>query len=364
MKKLLAAALLLSGAASASADITVRFPAGEAKEAYEVQYALLSDIASGNAKKGETAQYTVKDDAFVIPVLKEGTAQYVFSVDDGNYIMVYAEPNDEITVSIENMKPLRYSVEGNAMMTDIARLDSEATAILTDYREMMERGEVTPEKMAMVQHRYDSLFLDYIEANPKSHGVAYALLHLAGDNFMNAYEGMTPEAKQSPLMYMVEGHRQDIEERMEAERRTRQLSSGTYTAPNFTFKDTEGKDVSMSQFRGKWVIIDFWGSWCGWCIKGFPKLKEAYAALKDRVEIIGVDCQDSYETWQKAVKKYELPWVNVYNPEEGGNKVLEAYAVQGFPTKVIVDPEGKIRNITAGEDPAFYETLLDLLNIP
>ena len=62
-----------------------------------------------------------------------------------------------------------------------------------------------------------------------------------------------------------------------------------------------------------------------------------------------------------AVKKYELPWVNVYNPDPKGGKVLEDYAVEGFPTKVIVNPEGRIVNITTGENPEFFEILDSLV---
>ena len=118
----------------------------------------------------------------------------------------------------------------------------------------------------------------------------------------------------------------------------------------------EGKPVKLSDFRGRWVVIDFWGSWCGWCIKGFPKLKEAYKAAAGKFEVIGVDCRDSEEAWRAAVAKYQLPWVNVYNPEKEGG-VLSQYHVAGFPTKAIVNPDGKLVDITVGEDPGFYDKL-------
>ena len=132
-------------------------------------------------------------------------------------------------------------------------------------------------------------------------------------------------------------------------------------APDFQLVNIDGKETRLSDFRGKWVIVDFWGSWCPWCIKGFPKLKETYAQVKDKVEVIGVDCGDTPEVWKEAVKHYQLPWVNLYNPMEGGESLLDAYNIQGFPTKVIIDPEGKIRNVTSGENPVFYDVLFDLI---
>lgn len=129
-------------------------------------------------------------------------------------------------------------------------------------------------------------------------------------------------------------------------------------APDFTLNDINGQPLKLSSLRGKYVILDFWGSWCVWCIKGFPKMKEYYQKYAGKFEILGIDCNDSEEKWKAAVAKYELPWLHVYNTDNSG--VLEQYAIQGFPTKIIVGPDGKIVQTIIGEDPAFY-TLLDKL---
>ena len=129
-------------------------------------------------------------------------------------------------------------------------------------------------------------------------------------------------------------------------------------APDFTLNDINGQPLKLSSLRGKYVILDFWGSWCGWCIKGFPKMKEYYKKYAGKFEILGIDCKDAEEKWKAAVAKNELPWLHVYNTDNSG--VLEQYAIQGFPTKIIVGPDGKIVQTIIGEDPAFY-TLLDKL---
>ena len=147
--------------------------------------------------------------------------------------------------------------------------------------------------------------------------------------------------------------------RIELEKKLEALQAGDVEAPNFTLKDLEGKDVSLSDFRGKWVILDFWGSWCPWCIKGFPELKEAYQKYGDELVIIGVDCRESEEDWRAGVEKYQLPWVNVYNPKD--SKLTTEYAVPGYPTKAIINPQGIIKNITVGHDPAFFEALTNLM---
>jgi thiol-disulfide isomerase/thioredoxin len=129
-------------------------------------------------------------------------------------------------------------------------------------------------------------------------------------------------------------------------------------APDFTLNDLDGKPLSLSSLRGKYVILDFWGSWCGWCIKGIPLMKEYYQKYAGKFEILGIDCNDPERKWKAAVEKYGLPWLHVYNPRE--SDLLDLYDIEGFPTKIIIGPDGRIVKIIEGESPAFY-TFLDQL---
>ena len=129
-------------------------------------------------------------------------------------------------------------------------------------------------------------------------------------------------------------------------------------APDFTLNDINGKPLALSSLRGKYVILDFWGSWCVWCIRGIPHMKEYYNKYKGKFEILGIDCNDSEQDWKDAVKEHELPWLHVYNTPD--SQLLETYNIEGFPTKIIIDPDGKIVKTIVGEDPEFY-TLLDQL---
>lgn len=129
-------------------------------------------------------------------------------------------------------------------------------------------------------------------------------------------------------------------------------------APDFTLNDIQGKPLRLSSLRGQYVVLDFWGSWCPWCIKGFPRMKEYYKKYEGKFEILGIDCNEGMEAWKASVEEQQLPWLHVYNPN--GSDVLEAYGIQGFPTKVIIGPDGKVVRTIIGEDPAFY-TLLDEL---
>ena len=132
-------------------------------------------------------------------------------------------------------------------------------------------------------------------------------------------------------------------------------------APDFELPDLQGNPLKLSSLRGKYVVLDFWGSWCIWCIRGIPSMKEAYAKHKDKMEILGVDCRDTEEKWKAAVEEHALPWLQVRCDDDHLEQLAMQYNIEGFPTKVVIDPEGKLVKVVVGEDPAFYPFLDELL---
>ena len=133
-------------------------------------------------------------------------------------------------------------------------------------------------------------------------------------------------------------------------------------APDIELPDLQGKPLKLSSLRGKYVVIDFWGAWCIWCVRGIPNMKEAYGKYKNKMEILGVDCRDTEDKWKAAVKDHELPWKQVRCPDDQFQSLVEKYNIQGFPTKVIVDPKGKLVKVVVGEDPSFYTFLNQLFS--
>lgn len=129
----------------------------------------------------------------------------------------------------------------------------------------------------------------------------------------------------------------------------------TVMASDFTLTDLQGNSFVLSSLRGQYVVLDFWGSWCGWCIKGMPTMKVYYGKYAGKFEIVGIDYGDSVDEWRAAVQRLELPWKHVYLPQMVN--LLDVYEVTGFPTKIVISPEGEIIHRVDGEDPAFYEYL-------
>ena len=141
---------------------------------------------------------------------------------------------------------------------------------------------------------------------------------------------------------------------------TSEVAQADGLAPDFELPNLQGSTTKLSSLRGKYVVLDFWGSWCIWCIRGIPNMKDAYAKYKDKMEILGVDCRDTEEKWKAAVEEHQLSWMQVRCPDAQLQTLAAQYNIEGFPTKVIIDPEGKLVKTVVGEDPEFY-TYLDQL---
>jgi peroxiredoxin len=118
------------------------------------------------------------------------------------------------------------------------------------------------------------------------------------------------------------------------------------TAPDFTQNDPEGKPVKLSDFRGKYLLIDFWASWCVPCRKENPNVVKAYQKYKNKnFDILGVSLDggnDSLAKWTKAIEADKLAWTQVSDLKGWDNEVSQRYGVRGIPANFLLDPEGKI----------------------
>lgn len=117
------------------------------------------------------------------------------------------------------------------------------------------------------------------------------------------------------------------------------------TAPEIALPDPDGKEIKLSSFRGKYVLVDFWASWCVPCRQENPNVVSAYQKFKNKnFTILGVslDRPGQKEAWLKAIKDDQLTWSHISDLQFWNSAVVPLYGIEGIPYNVLIDPEGKI----------------------
>lgn len=213
-----------------------------------------------------------------------------------------------------------------------------------------------------IRHLGDSIRkikTDYIVAHPADPVSGFFLTTLPNDaGFDSLYNRLDESVRQGPLKEWLDLQK-ELSDKLVASQQARETVKTGAVAPDFTLPDADGKEFVLSSLygQGKYVVLDFWGTWCGWCMKGMPAMKEAYAKHRTAVEFVGIDCGDTPQVWKQTLAGQQLPWINVRAADDD---LPVRYGIEGFPTKMILDAQGVIVARFTGEDPAFY-TMLDSL---
>ena len=114
-------------------------------------------------------------------------------------------------------------------------------------------------------------------------------------------------------------------------------------APDLTMDDVNGKKVSISDFKGKYLLVDFWASWCGPCRQENPNVVAAYNKFKNKnFTILGVSLDEDKQAWIDAIKHDNLSWTQMSDLQQFNSAAVPAYHFDGIPFNVLIDPNGKI----------------------
>ncbi len=220
-------------------------------------------------------------------------------------------------------------------------------------------------KYDAVNDHIASLTKDFITRKPASLFCATLVNHLVGDDGKDALDvlALIPDDVKQGVMKVYVDQATERATKAKARAEAAELVKDGMAAPVFTLKNEKGEDFNLSSIynTGKYIILDFWGEWCYWCKKGIPDMKQLYKDAKGKIEIVSIDCGDTEEVWKKAIVDHELPWLHVYNPDGTGDGIPLKYAVTGYPTKVILNPDGTINKTIVGEDPEFYDYVKSLI---
>ena len=243
------------------------------------------------------------------------------------YVVSFGEARQAIYLTNKKV-----TVKGFYNCRDVEKSSLTFSGIET-YQELL---KWVPTQAVWAERKVDSLVQGKLQGNMYS-----ALAYLSG---MTTYE-----AHKFLLDCMDEASRKTLSGKW-LQHRVDSLYNYTLgvDAYNFSFKDEEGKNVQLSDFRGKVVLVDFWASWCGPCRKEMKNLRTIYQELEGKeVEFISVSLDSKEEDWRKALAEEQLPWVTLWN-EEGfvignePNEIQRAYGFYSIPFIVLIDQEGKV----------------------
>jgi len=178
---------------------------------------------------------------------------------------------------------------------------------------------------------------DYAAKHPSSYVTAYAIYSTFVFNpqpseLRPLYKGLDPAIQSSYFGQQVKISLDAAE-----------LTDIGQPAPAFVQNDPNGKPISLASFKGKYVLLDFWASWCGPCRAENPNVVAAYQKYSTKgFTILGVSLDNNKDKWLAAVKKDQLAWTQVSDLQGWQNKVADLYGVKGIPMNYLLDKEGKI----------------------
>lgn len=201
------------------------------------------------------------------------------------------------------------------------------------------------------------VYLGFIKNNPNSYITAYLL----ASNIIEMNQGSMPT---DSLKKYFDSFSDDIKKSAYGEMITKELAVRSIGIPGtqaieFTKTNVQGRQLSLSQFRGKYVLLDFWGSWCVPCRKGNPHLKELYSRYKEKgFDIIGIAADNNTEdAWKKAIQHDALPWHHVLI-----GTLDTVYNITSYPTKILIDEQGIIIGRFGAEEKELDEKLNAIFN--
>lgn len=243
------------------------------------------------------------------------------------------------------------TVKGSKANTDLAAYYKTESANNVQLNQFYQKAQAASQKSsnidsvrAVFEPQYQALQkislnnkYNFISQNPDAF-VSLLLVIETAQNSLNYVRADSLFNSLSPSIKLTPSGKQ-ISDQIASEK---QFSIGAQ-APEFTSLDSNSKPISLSSLRGKFVLLDFWASWCGPCRQENPNVVHAYNTYKDKgFTVLGVSLDQDRTNWIKAIKSDNLTWNHVSDLKYWQNEVARVYNIRAIPRNFLLDPTGKI----------------------
>lgn len=349
MKKLFLLGLVFIGLSAQAQKIDSAFSISGKIEYIKTGLIYLNIYSDGNVKK-DSSQIVDGKFAFKGFVQKVPNAMLDVKDDKQDYLRFYLEPS-HISIAGNNSPLKDWVISGSNVNADEKKLATLLKPIKEEeekfYAAYSEAGKtknlsaldsLDEVEMAMTK-RKRSYIKTFVLANPSSSRSAMAIMENYGyyaeaDEVEPLYNALAPNIKHS-------ANGEEVKKMLDIYKR---VAVGQI-APEITQLDTSGNTVSLTSLRGKYVLVDFWASWCGPCRRENPKIVKAYQAYNAKgFEVFGVsyDSEKGAPKWKKAIVDDQLSWKQVSDLQGWKNATSEQYYIKAIPSNLLLDKEGRI----------------------
>ncbi|HEY8919668.1 MAG TPA: TlpA disulfide reductase family protein [Chitinophaga sp.] len=206
----------------------------------------------------------------------------------------------------------------------------------TSRKETAEEKAELEKKIQALREEKTNKANEFIATHPKSF---YSLYMIDGRTSYNEYSEIKPlYDKLDKSLKQSESGKKLLQKLQRLEKC--QLGSQMI---NFVQRDSSGVPVKFNSFKGKYVLVDFWASWCKPCRAENPNVLKAYNAFKDKgFTVIGISLDDKAANWRKAIRDDKMPWTQLSDLKGWKNEVSTNFGIESIPRNLLVDPSGKI----------------------
>ena len=238
-----------------------------------------------------------------------------------------------LTTRKESSRPMVFFLENNAMNITMNESGKEMSITGSEANDIyLRNAKITRSK----GYSLDSL----LAAHPASPVAAYFVVKDFA--YKLDLEGMKAVRVQLDASLAGSEYVNQIESMIS---RMEKVQVGS-VAPDFTLPDVDGNPVSLSSFRGKYVLVDFWAAWCPDCRKENPNIVAAWEKYKDKnFAVLGVSLDRKRDQWLAAIEKDNLTWTQVSDLKYWDSEAAVLYCIRWIPMSFLIDPEGKIVSI-------------------